>query len=824
MVIGLVTPACAQQPAVQWQAVNQLITNMQNQLNQLQSQITGSLPPSGGSGGQFLIEGAHSPGWFTLSGDLVCSTSSYGNCTVATVLGGKAPVITTGTNTAGGTTGVDTLDNFNIAKVRNVLDFGATASTTTANATTVAANAVASFSAIGDFTIGQSVRIAHAGVAGNAVTPTACSATPQSYNNNPNPTSDITHANCQTDAVSASNPAHNAACVTTHRYQVVGVAVDGSWSAPTAVFDDGGVGPTTLSSNNSVLVSCTGKTPDIAYLVYLCTGGGCTPVLGAVVPQVGAAGATTQTYRDMGHHFGTDETFGTTLQAGSEPADLYTKVDGISGTNVTLHVAPQQNGTFVVRHDDSVGINAAITSICSHTNTGGSTQSGAVYFPGQHSYQLAQSISTYGCLGILLEGAAPNGDGGRSSDLAWHGVIGGTMISMNKTADSQVKNMAHGGTNGTTAGVFLNIDNYTTGGGGDGTTTQNDGTDGVEVGNTAIGIQACNATSSNCQNMHFADTQVSNPNASGAVNGGLWAYQFGPDLNAYNMAITGKGLLEGYDVGIMIRSVGSLSIYNQDYELNRIANWLEGKSGGSSDGNILFENITSEGHQYWIYDNASSNQSTVITRGSRIADSAGPDGFIINSARIMEFDSDFMCGFSGTYTLACAVGTSGPVFSWDTQWSDATPFMVGSGAQSDKLVSYAEYNDHVNVAGGGGGTLVAYKLHQPTTQACTDNGVVTTNQNMNFAQNSCQKYSSLTTGLTFTFKTSTMVVDQVVTLEFYSTGAPGAAPLLAVDSGAFRWVGGAAPTLSNTANYTDTLKMKWDGAFLIDEGKAIGAH
>ena len=148
--------------------------------------------------------------------------------------------------------------------------------------------------------------------------------------------------------------------------------------------------------------------------------------------------------------------------------DLFAQITSVSGTSVTLSIAPAQTGSFTMRHDDSVPINAAISSICSHTATGG-TVGGIVEFPATSAYPLGQSISLYGCWGVTLSlTGAQNGDGGHPVELEWHGVTGGTVINMNKAADSRVAGLSVSGINGNTAGVIIDVDNYTTGGAGDG--------------------------------------------------------------------------------------------------------------------------------------------------------------------------------------------------------------------------------------------------------------------------------------------------------------------------------------------------------------------
>lgn len=113
-------------------------------------------------------------------------------------------VITFGPALAGvHTNGSDTISNFSVNNIQNVKAWGATGSTTTATATTTATNAVITVNAIGDFKVGQHIKIDHAGAASDATLPTGLTVQPQSYLLNPNPTSTITNNGCQTDATTA---------------------------------------------------------------------------------------------------------------------------------------------------------------------------------------------------------------------------------------------------------------------------------------------------------------------------------------------------------------------------------------------------------------------------------------------------------------------------------------------------------------------------------------------------------------------------------------------------------------------------------------------
>ena len=189
-----------------------------------------------------------------------------------------------------------------------------------------------------------------------------------------------------------------------------------------------------------------------------------------------------------------------------------------------------------MRHDDSVPINAAISSVCSHTATGG-TVGGIVEFPATSAYSLGQSLNLYGCWGVTLSlTVAQNGDGGHPVELEWHGVTGGTVINMNKAADSRVAGLSVSGINGNTAGVIIDVDNYTTGGGGDGLATQHDTFERLALGRAGIGIRVANRSTGNVQDLNFRDVQISNPSNG---QGGMWGYFFGGGGQTYNEEIRG---------------------------------------------------------------------------------------------------------------------------------------------------------------------------------------------------------------------------------------------------------------------------------------------
>ena len=710
--------------------------------------------------------------------------------------------------------GSDAITNVSLNGIKNIRAFGATGSLATATATTTAGNAIVTVNSVGDFKTGQWVKIDHAGAASNGSTPTGVTVVPNSYGMNPNPTSDITKSTvngggCQVDGVTG-NAAHNTACNVSYTYQIVGVSQGGGWSAPTAAVSTN-VGPATLSTNNNLLVSWTGAANDIAYLIYSCSGASCTPTLHAVMPHAGAPGATAESYRDFGHAFGTDEDFGTAIRSGAVAQDLFAQITGVNGNSLTLSTAPGQAGSFTMRHDDSVPINAAITAICSHSSAGG-TVGGIVEFPATSAYSIAQSLNLYGCYGVTLSlTGAQVGDGGHPAELEWHGATGGTVINMNKTADSRVAGLSVSGIGGNTAGVIIDVDNYTTGGAGDGIPTQHDTFERLELGRGGIGIRVGNRSAGNCQDMSFRDVQVSNPSNG---QGGMWGYFFGGGGQTYNEEIHG-GLVQGHDIAIVSNFVGQLEVYGTDFELNKIEAWTQDRFGGGADGNMMFSGVTSEGAQYFIFDNSGGNATNFIIEASRIAAAPGPNGFAIQLNRPTAIKSSWICG-AGTTTC----GISGNLFSVQNFYGDANPFRDGSGSNVPDTLTFTEFGDSV-----ANGTIrVGYLNHAPTIEACSNVGTVSANTTLAFSINSCQKISTATTGLTYTLSTTGLVTDQVVTIESYITGTIAAGPLWATSSGAIKWTGGAPPTSSITSGFVDVLRLKWDGTNWFEISRSIGDH
>ena len=535
------------------------------------------------------------------------------------------------------------------------------------------------------------------------------------------------------------------------------------------------------------------------------------------MPHAGAPGATAEWYRDFGHSFGTDEDFGTAMPSAAAAQDLFAQITSVSGTSVTLSIAPAQTGSFTMRHDDSVPINAAISSICSHTSTGG-TVGGIVEFPATSTYALGQSLNLYGCWGVTLSlTGAQNGDGGHPVELEWHGVTGGTVINMNKAADSRVAGLSVSGINGNTAGVIIDVDNYPTGGGGDGLATQHDTFERLELGRAGIGIRVANRSVGNVQDLSFRDVQISNPSNG---QGGMWGYFFGGSGQTYNEEIYG-GLIAGHDIAIVSAFVGQLEIYGTDFEQNKIEAWASDRFGGGADGNMMFSGVTSEGAQYFIYDGGSTG-SNFIVDATRIADAPGPNGFVMQLGRPTAIKSSWVCG-GGTTICGISNGNAPnpqPILSMQNSYGDASPFRNGDGSNVPDTMMFTEFTDSI----ASGVVRIGYLNHAPSIEACSNVGTVSTNTTLAFSTNSCQKISTATTGLTYTLSTTGLVADQVVTIESYITGAIAGGPIFATSSGALKWTGGAAPTSSIASGSVDVIRLKWDGTNWLEISRSIGDH
>jgi hypothetical protein len=523
--------------------------------------------------------------------------------------------------------GGNTINGYSVNSVPNVQAYGAACSITTATATASAGNVTVTVSAIGDFKVGQNVKLDHAGASSTLATPSITSVQPSSYGNNPRPVSGAGidgyagGATCTPDTTGAQF--HNANCTTSYCYSIVNAAQNGSWSAPSASSCVSSA-PSTVSSNNNLQVKWTTDPNAVGTLIYRCTGSSCTPSgLYAVLPNlpVGQASGAAFTYVDMGNTFGQDEDFGTTKQSGAVAADLLTTITAINGTSVTLANAPSQSGSFTLRHDDAPAFQAAINASCQ--NSSRVQNCATVFVPGcANPYTLGQAVSFYGLLGAGLRGAGDTGTGAWASQIEWDGATGGIVFNLNKAGFGRIENLAIPGTSGNTPGIAIDFDNHN--GTGPGTTIASAATVPTrwkfihdECGQAGICFANCTgAINANCENTRYEDDWVDIPGAHGG-----WSGIYFGDGQAYDSVVEG-GQAANRDYGINFTGVGSATVH--DYNLSD--NVIDFFSRGANE-YIVFDTGVSESAQYFLYSPSSFDQETV--RGFRLGDGANPDGYVI---------------------------------------------------------------------------------------------------------------------------------------------------------------------------------------------------
>ncbi len=367
--------------------------------------------------------------------------------------------------------GGDQVNKLSVNGLLNAQAFGAVCSDTTESATTAASNPIVTVGAIGDFKVGQYVKLDAAGPSNTIAKPTISSATNDgyAYSNLPNPTtldfpipgsSVNANGNCTADAGTANNS--NASCTTTYCYSVqnvgqtgVGTGTNGMRSAAsTAVCDS--TGPATLSVGNAILVTYSVDANTAGTIIRRCTGASCSPTsIYAVHWNPTNGGATSAQYRDNGKPYGIDEEASTSAVA----ADLDAQITAINGTSVTLSVAPSQSTTATMRHDNGPALQQAVNASVLSGFIGSK-----VYLPtcAAH-YDMAQAVSFWGLAqtGIAGPDTNPNQNVARTQ-IQWDGPPGGIVFNLNYANSDTIENIAAEGQTGSTPGILIDEDRYGT--------------------------------------------------------------------------------------------------------------------------------------------------------------------------------------------------------------------------------------------------------------------------------------------------------------------------------------------------------------------------
>jgi hypothetical protein len=296
-----------------------------------------------------------------------------------------------------------------------------------------------------------------------------------------------------------------AGCSTTRHYEVFAIDAYGGWSSPTAVQT---VGSTAngLTQSNWVSFQVATQSGAIAYVLAGYEDGSSSNmhIIDVQVPSytfispnntnwwdndalVGnyptKAAPTTITLHDFGtiSAFGRDwnqgnititgrqaGTYGA-VPSGSYPEILFTKIDAISGTTVTLHDMPSQSGTFNLKADVGPVIEAAKTAVCDSN-----LDCGKIYFPNyrgtNQGYSIVTPVVLSDGIGLQLEGAGTvyAGDASQTGSafaldgmFLYSGPIGGTIFALYNQMRPHMQNMGFGAL--TTGGVGLDIDQTVTG-------------------------------------------------------------------------------------------------------------------------------------------------------------------------------------------------------------------------------------------------------------------------------------------------------------------------------------------------------------------------
>ena len=595
---------------------------------------------SGGGGAWALgTRGQWSCASAALEANLNANGNKVSNLARATVNGDALAFGQTGAqlNTLSGSKldGSDAIANVSLNGVLNAADFGVVCSDATASATTTSGNATITVGAIGDFKVGQYVKLDAAGASNTITKPTISSVTNDGYTSNylPNPTgldfpipgSTVTaNGNCTVDAGTANNA--NTACSIAYCYSVQNVGQTGIGSGPNGMRSAASMpvcvtnAPSGLSIGNAVLVTYSVDANTVGTIIRRCTGASCTPSsIYAVIANPPGGSATSAQYRDNGFPYGIDEEASTSAVA----ADLDAQITAIAGTSVTLSVAPSQSGTATMRHDNSPAFQQAVNASILAGAIGSK-----VYLPACAThYGLSQAISFWGLAETGIEGPGTNSNSASSNArLQWDGPPGGIVFNLNYASNDTIERIGAQGTTGSTPGILIDEDRYGT------VTTPSTQGPGAPSSNATVGVTPtklnvhhveCGVVglcldlggSQNDENAIIDDLQCSTPNG---VGGNICVFSHSQET--YNEAFYNTGC-SSRDYCFDFVGIGSFVMINTNgnasgilYNLGTISDY--GRSEGGQE----------EGAQFFQYGGANG----MLTFSDwRLATGSGPWATII---------------------------------------------------------------------------------------------------------------------------------------------------------------------------------------------------
>ncbi|MGD0673149.1 MAG: hypothetical protein ABSB13_13805 [Candidatus Binatus sp.] len=410
-----------------------------------------------------------------LEANLNANGNKVSNLAGATVNGDALALGQTGAqlNTLSGSKldGSDAIANVSVNGVLNAQDFGAVCSDTTESATTTASNAAVTVGAIGDFKVGQYVKLDAAGASNTIATPTIASVTDDGYTLNYLPyvqwdipvlnTTATGNGNCTVDNGTTNNP--NTSCSTTYGYSVqnvgqtgIGAGLNGMRSAASATVYIA-TAPVNPSIGNAVIVTYSVDANTVGSIIRRCMGASCTPTsIYAVKPIPPGQGSTAVSYRDNGKPFGIDEEASTSAVA----ADLDAQITAISGTSVTLSVAPSGSASTTMRHDNAPAIQQAVNASVLAGTTGSKVQLPAC----ATHYDLSQAVSFWQLSQTGISGPGSNLNGGPNAALRWDGPAGGIVFNFNNAYADTIEGIGLDGLTGSTPGIMIDQNRYPTSG------------------------------------------------------------------------------------------------------------------------------------------------------------------------------------------------------------------------------------------------------------------------------------------------------------------------------------------------------------------------
>ena len=139
-------------------------------------------------------------------------------------------------------------------------------------------------------------------------------------------------------------------------------------------------------------------------------------------------------------------------------ADLDAQITAISGTSVTLSIAPSQSGTHTMRHDNSPALQQAVNASVLAGITGSKVQLPAC----ATHYDMAQAVSFWELSQTGISGPGNNFEGLTNANIRWDGPPGGVVFNFNCALADTIEGLGLDGLSGSTPGILIDQNNYGT--------------------------------------------------------------------------------------------------------------------------------------------------------------------------------------------------------------------------------------------------------------------------------------------------------------------------------------------------------------------------